>query len=119
MKFESSFPYFFQRELGQLTEADESPPNNGLVPVDIGKPTQISFKMQSLIHWCCAYSADATSAWVITACWLQKLAGLQKHLSANKKLGSKESVLNLNLKPAGICIRFFFSCISWDYIVTA
>lgn len=114
----AAFP-FCQRELGQLTQADESPRNNGVVPVDIGKCAQVSLKIRSLFHCCCAYSADATSASAITVCWLQKLAGLQKHLSANKKLGYKESVLKLHLKPAGICIRFFFSCISWDYIVTA
>lgn len=79
----AAFP-FCQRELGQLTQGDESPRNNGVVPVDIGKCAQVSFKIQSLIHCCCAYSADAASAWVITVCWLQKLAGLQKHLSANK-----------------------------------
>jgi len=74
-------------------QADESPRNNSVVPVDIGKCAQVSFKTQSLIHCCCAYSADVTSAWVIAVCWLHKLAGLQKHLSANRKLCSKESVL--------------------------
>lgn len=113
----AAFLFFCQRELGQFTQADASPRNNGVVPVDTGKCAQVSFKIRSLIL--CTYSADATSAWVIAACWLQKLAGLQKHLSANKKLGSKESALKLHLKPTGICIRFFFSCISWDYIVTA
>lgn len=94
-----------QGELGQLTQADESPGNNGVVPVDIGKSAQVSLKVQDFIHCClfcpCSLCLGDYSLPV------QNLAGLWKHLSANKKPGSKESVLKVHLKPAGISLLEF------------
>jgi len=64
----AAFP-LCQKKLGQLMQADEPPRNNGVVPVDVGKSAQVSFR-NNIINCCCAHSADAISACVIAVCWL-------------------------------------------------